>query len=100
LGNRTNIIWLNDYLTFSQKYYAVPDLTLAVNFMVHGKKPHNNFVFGVNANLCFVDRVGFRYETTNELPEHLKSSGKYGWRTTSIAFHFGYQFMKGQTTEQ
>jgi hypothetical protein len=98
-GNRTDIIWLYDVSTIPVGYYAVPDLTLAVNFIVHGKTPHNNFIFGVNANICFVDRVRFHYSTTNELPAHLQSSGKYSWRTTAIAFYVGYQFMKGETKE-
>jgi hypothetical protein len=99
-GNRTDIIWLHDKPIFSSAYYAVPDLNLALNFIVHGKKPHNNFIFGINANICFVDRVGFHYSTTDELPKHLQSSGKYGWRTTSIAFYVGYQFMKGNIIER
>jgi len=84
---------LHDCPTVSQKYYAVPDITLALNFMVHGKKPHHNFIFGINANIGFVDRWSWAYHTTEAIPSHLQSSGRYGWKSSYIGFHVGYQFM-------
>jgi hypothetical protein len=87
---------MKNHPTMPQKCYAVPDVTFALNFMVHGKNPQHNFVFGVHGQLCFVDRLHFEYKTTDVLPQELQSSGKYGWRTTAIGFHIGYQFMKGK----
>ena len=88
-----DFVWLHDCPTVSQKYYAVPDITLALNFMVHGKKPHHNFIFGINANIGFVDRWSWAYHTTEAIPSHLQSSGRYGWKSSYIGFHVGYQFM-------
>jgi len=97
-GFETDIVWLHDKPTVSQKNYAVPDITLAVNFMVHGKNPSHNFIFGINANICMVNRIAFEYHTTDVIPQHLQSSGKYGWKSSYIGFHIGYQFMKGKKT--
>ena len=98
-GHGTNVVWLKDKLYFSQKCYAVPDITLAVNFMVHGKKPQRNFIFGINANIGLVDRVSFKYHTTDVIPSHLQSSGKYGWKSSYLGFHIGYQFMTTKKTK-
>jgi len=89
----TDVVWLQVLPKVTVKSYVVPDITLAVNFMVHGKKPHHNFIFGVNANIGFVDRMTWEYQTTDALPSHLQSSGKYGLRSTYVGFHLGYQFM-------
>ncbi|MCL2245977.1 MAG: hypothetical protein FWC10_02570 [Lentimicrobiaceae bacterium] len=91
--NTTNVVWLHNCPTISQKNYAIPDLTIAVNFMVHGKKPHHNFIFGINANIGLADRVKWNYHTTEVIPSHLQSSGSYGWKSTYVGFHVGYQFM-------
>jgi hypothetical protein len=92
-GKKTDIVWLHNNPAVLQENYAIPDITLAVNFMVHGKKPHHNFIFGVNANIGLVDRVSWEYHTTEVIPSHLQSSGKYGWKSSYIGFHVGYQFM-------
>ena len=93
-GSPSDIVWLHDKPSLSHKSYFVPDITFAVNFMVHGKKPHHNFIFGINANIGFADRMSFNYHTTEVIPSHLQSSGKYGWKSSYIGFHLGYQFMK------
>jgi len=95
-GEPTDIIWLKHQPSLPQKYYAVPDITMAINFMVRGKKSQNNFIFGINANIGLVDRLSFRYYTTEAIPSDLKSSGRYGWKSTFIGFHIGYQFMTGK----
>lgn len=92
-GFSETIVWLHDCPTVPQNYYAVPDITLAVNFMVRGKKPHHNFIFGINANIGFVDRWSWEYHTTEVIPKPLQSSGKYGWKSSYLGFHVGYQFM-------
>jgi len=95
-GYTTNIVWLHDKPSISVKHYAVPDITLAVNFMVHGKKPHHNFFFGINANIGLMDRVSWAYHTTEVIPSDLQSSGRYGMKSSYIGFHVGYQFMAGK----
>jgi hypothetical protein len=75
--------------------YAIPDLAFSFNVLVHGKNPANNFVFGINGNVSFMDRFHFKYQTTDVLPEYLQSSGEFGWRMSSIGFHIGYQWMGG-----
>lgn len=99
-GSETDVAWLHDKPFISQKNYAVPDITLAVNFMVHGKKPHHNFIFGINANIGFVNRMSWEYHTTEVIPSHLQSSGKYGLKSSYIGFHIGYQFMTAKTREK
>jgi hypothetical protein len=89
----TDIIWLQEYPVIAIKNYIVPDITLAVNFLVHGKKPHHNFIFGINANIGLIDRLSFKYQTTEVFPSHLQSSGKYSLKSSYIGFHVGYQFM-------
>lgn len=89
-----------NYIKFNskieQKYYYVPDLTLAVNFIFHGKNPTNNFIFGVNANVCFVKRITWSYQATDCMGAEYASSGKFNWNSTAIGLHFGYQFMHGK----
>ncbi|MDR1793233.1 MAG: hypothetical protein LBR36_07340 [Bacteroidales bacterium] len=92
-------VWMKEKVSIPYGYYFVPDLTFAVNFILHAKNPNHNFIFGINGNICFVNRVQFEYQTTNELPPYAQTSGKYGWRTSSIALHLGYQFMKGKVKE-
>ena len=99
-GQETNVLWLIDQPSISVKHYAVPDITLALNFIVHGKNPAHNFIFGINANIGWQDRLSFSYQTTNALPAHLQSSGKYGWKSSYVGFHVGYQFMKGKKREK
>lgn len=92
-GNETDVVWLHNKPIVKQKYYAIPDITFALNFIVHGKKPHHNFIFGINANIGFVDRMSWKYHTTEAIPSDLQSSGRYGWKSSYIGFHVGYQFM-------
>ena len=91
-----NLVYMNSLPVISAKSYAVPDLALSFSVLVHGKNPANNFVFGLNANISSLDRFSFKYQTTNVLPEHLQSSGEFGWRMSSIGFHIGYQWMAGK----
>ncbi|HON21228.1 MAG TPA: hypothetical protein PLW70_07825 [Bacteroidales bacterium] len=86
-------VYMNCTPTLSTASYAVPDLAFSFNVLVHGKNPAHNFVFGINANLGLMDRVHFKYQTTNSLPTHLQSSGEFGWRMSSIGLHIGYQWM-------
>jgi len=97
-GNTTDVIWLHDKPFISINHYAIPDITLAVNFMVHGKNPQHNFIFGINTNIGMMDRLSFNYHTTDVIPAHLQSSGKYGLKSSYIGFHVGYQFMTGKYT--
>ena len=99
ISYETDVLWLTDQPSISVKHYAVPDITLALNFIVHGKNPAHNFIFGINANIGWQDRLNFSYQTTNALPAHLQSSGKYGWKSSYVGFHVGYQFMKGRKRE-
>ena len=92
-GYTTNIVWLHDKPSISIKHYAVPDITMAVNFMVHGKRPHHNFIFGINANIGLMDRLSWTYHTTEVIPSDLQSSGKHGMKSSYVGFHIGYQFM-------
>jgi len=89
-------VYMNCTPTVSAASYAVPDLAFAFNVLVHGKNPAHNFVFGINGNISLMNRVHFKYQTTNVLPEHLQSSGEFGWRMSSIGFHIGYQWMTGK----
>lgn len=89
-------VYMNCMPSISAASYAVPDLAFAFNVLVHGKNPSHNFVFGINGNISFMDRVHFKYQTTDVLPAHLQSSGEFGWRMSSIGFHVGYQWMTGK----
>ncbi|MDR2868178.1 MAG: hypothetical protein LBV46_01385, partial [Bacteroidales bacterium] len=90
------LVYMHCDPVISSASYFVPDITFALNFMVHGKNPQNNFVFGLNVNIGLMDRIHFVYKTTDVLPAYAQSSGEFGWRMSSIGFHIGYQFMKGK----
>lgn len=90
------LVYMNCMPVLSAASYTIPNLVLSFNVLVHGKNPANNFVFGIDGNISFVDRFHFKYQTTNVLPAHLQSSGEFGWRMSSIGFHIGYQWMKGK----
>jgi len=91
-----DLVYMNSLPVISAKSYIVPDLAVSFSVLVHGKNPANNFVFGLNANISFLDRFSFKYQTTDVLPEYLQSSGEFGWRMSSIGFHIGYQWMSGK----
>ena len=93
------LVYMNCLPVLSATSYAVPDFAFSFNVLVHGKNPANNFVFGINGNISFMDRFHFKYQTTNVLPEYLQSSGEFGWRMSSIGFHIGYQWMTGKKTK-
>jgi len=99
-GNPTDLVWLHDCPTVPQKNYAIPDITIAVNFMVHGKKPYHNFIFGINANIGLVNRISWEYHTTEVIPSELQSSGKYGLKSSYVGFHIGYQFMMANKSKK
>ncbi len=90
------LVYMNCKPSISAASYAVPDLALSFNVLVHGKNPAHNFVFGISANISFLDRIHFKYQTTDVLPAHLQSSGEFGLRMTSIGLHIGYQWIKGK----
>jgi len=81
-----------------QKYYGVPDATAAVVFFFHSaKKPRQNFVLGLNANISFVKRIKVNYDTRYSelsfLPENQNYGiGNYGWDSSSIGITLGYRF--------
>lgn len=52
-----------------------------------------NLIFGMNANVCFVNRIAWMYQTTENLFGKYTSSGKFNWETSYIGFHIGGQFM-------
>ncbi len=91
-----NIAYMLCSLKIDKGLYFVPDLSTALNFYVHGKNPSHNFIFGINANLCFVNRMAWTYHTTENLAGKYTSSGKFNWKTSYIGFHLGYQFMYGK----
>jgi hypothetical protein len=95
-GDTNYIRYLSCYLKIDEGLYFVPDLSTALNFYVHGKNPSHNFVFGLNANLCFVNRMAWTYHTTENLAGKYTSSGKFNWKTSYIGIHIGYQFMYGK----
>ena len=90
------LVYMNCLPVISAASFAIPDLAFSFNVLVHGKNPANNFVFGINGNISFIDRFHFKYQTTDVLPAHLQSSGEFGWRMSSIGFHIGYQWMTGK----
>lgn len=78
-----------------QKNYMIPDATADVLFFINGKKnKQNHFVFGITANLSFVQRMSIVYHTYGTpLPIEATSWGKYGWKSSSIGLNLGYRFM-------
>jgi len=79
-----------------RKNNAVPDLFIALNFLVNGKKNKtHNFIFGINAQFCFVDRVKVSYQTTSVIPAESQSNGWVNFRSTSVGLHLGYMFLRG-----
>ena len=93
---KEGLVYMNCMPAISAASYAVPDLALSFHVLVRGKNPIHNFIFGINANISFLDRFHFQYQTTNVLPERLQSSGEFGWCMSSIGFHIGYQWMRGK----
>lgn len=86
-----------NFTMVEQKYYAIPDATVAVLFFFHSsKKMKHNFVLGFNFNLSFVKRIKVTYDTSfSELGINQSPNvgwGKYGWDSTSIGVTFGYRF--------
>ena len=86
-----------NFIKVEQKYYGVPDATVAVLFFFHcSKRPKHNFVLGVNANLSFVKRIKVSYDTRfselgiNEIP--YIGLGNYGWNSSAVGITLGYRF--------
>ena len=69
----------------------------SVNFLVHGKNPSHNFVFGLNFNVDFTKRMSFVYSTIQSFPAKYQSSGRMLLNMTTIGLNIGYQFMAGKT---
>jgi len=74
----------------------VPNLSGALNFLVHGKNPCHNFVFGLNFNVDFTKRMTIDYATVPSFPSKYQSSGQIALNMTTIGLHVGYQFMTGR----
>lgn len=85
-----------EWARFNEKSYWIPNLSGAVNFLVHGKNPSHNFVFGLNFNVDFTKRVTIDYQTVPTFPDKYKSSGQFVFNMTTIGLHVGYQFMTGK----
>lgn len=83
-------------LDIDKKLYFVPDLTAGINFYIHGKNPSHNFVVGISANICFVNRLAWHYQTTANISDKYVSSGRFNWKSSTIGFHVGYLFMYGK----
>ena len=82
----------------NKRSFYIPDLSFAVNFIVHGKNPNHNFIFGINSTFSFVDRLTIDYGPLppSSFPERYASSGTYHYKMGSIGLHIGYQFMTGK----
>jgi hypothetical protein len=79
-----------------QEGYWIPNLSGSVNFLVHGKNPSHNFVFGLNFNVDFTKRMSFVYSTIQSFPAKYQSSGRMSLNMTTIGLNIGYQFMAGK----
>ena len=79
-----------------QEGYWIPNLSGSVNFLVHGKNPSHNFVFGLNFNVDFTKRMSFVYSTIQSFPAKYQSSGRMLLNMTTIGLNIGYQFMAGK----
>lgn len=74
------------------KSYFIPQLICAVNFLVHGKNPRNNFVFGLNATIDFSKRMIVNYYSAPDFPSEYNSFGAISWNMSYVGLHLGYQF--------
>ena len=83
-------------VNYHTKNYWIPNLSGAVNFLVHGKNPCHNFVFGLNFNVDFSKRMTIDYRTVPSFPQKYQSSGQIVFNMTTIGLHVGYQFMTGR----
>lgn len=83
-------------VNYHTKNYWIPNLSGAVNFLVHGKNPCHNFVFGLNFNVDFSKRMTIDYQTVPSFPDKYKSSGQMIFNMTTVGLHVGYQFMTGR----
>ena len=79
-----------------QEGYWIPNLSGSVNFLVHGKNPSHNFVFGLSFNVDFTKRMSFVYGTIQSFPAKYQSSGRMSLNMTTIGLNIGYQFMAGK----
>ncbi len=73
-----------------------PNICGGISFMVHGKNPCHNFVFGLNFNVDYTTRFSYDYMTLPTFPEKYKSFGRIAFNMTTIGLHLGYQFMTGK----
>ncbi|MCL2041869.1 MAG: hypothetical protein FWG84_07515 [Bacteroidales bacterium] len=87
-----------NFVTIEQKYYAIPDATAGLQFFFHSqKKPKQNLVLGLTANVSFVERIRVFYDTEfSDLIENPNSTGfgwgRYAWNSTAIGITVGYRF--------
>lgn len=83
-----------NYLIVPQENYPIPDATTSILFFIHGKNKQKNFVVGITANLSFVERMIFVYDTyESEVPFEYYSFGQYGFTSSSIGITLGYRFI-------
>jgi len=87
-----------NFVTIEQKYYAIPDATAGLLFFFHSqKKPKQNFLLGITANVSFVERIKVIYSTNfSELSETPNNPnfgwGSYAWNSTAVGITVGYRF--------
>lgn len=74
----------------------VPNLSGTLNFLVHGKNPCHNFLFGLDFNVDFSKQMVINYATDINMPEKYRSAGQFVFNMTTIGLHIGYQFMTGR----
>lgn len=96
LNRNQQVIYAYALGMFHDKTNWIPNLSGDISFVVHGKNPCHNFVFGLNFNVDFTKRVTFDYQTVPTFPEKYKSSGQIFLNMTTIGLHIGYQFMTGK----
>jgi len=87
-----------NFVTIEQKYYAIPDATAGLLFFFHSqKKPKQNLVLGLTANVSFVERIRVIYDTSfSELIENPNNTnfgwGRYAWNSSAVGLTVGYRF--------
>ena len=91
-GTGEDIYYLEFEPEIQGRSYFIPQLTCAINFLVHGKRPHSNFIFGFNATIDFSKRMIVRYHSVPDFPSQYDSFGSISWDMSNIGLHIGYQF--------
>ncbi len=74
----------------------LPNICGGISFMVHGKNPCHNFVFGLNFNVDYTTRISYNYTTLPNFPQKYYSFGLINFNMTTVGLHVGYKFMTGK----